>query len=453
MSARPNAPARPRRSGTIESALTRLAPRIGRRTAALALAALVGLAPTAAAGAEEADTLIARAIERAEAGDGAAHRELAGAGRAILPELVARLDQLRPSRSGVPEGAEVEVIARALGLLPTADVHRALAPTAETTDGVRIARIGAVSAYGLPSEVGLLIVLAGPAERPGPVTRAVQTCVERMHRRSTAAFKSLGRTFLDASMPLREAIVRGVAAVDRLESVAILANLLDLAPPLDPLILTSIGRIGSQFPAAVPDRVLGQVRRLLELGDDDPRTREAALVAGRLEDYLALDALIDLLDSEVGGTRRNAHWSLQHVSQIPLEADRYRWMTWLRSNEIWWADSWPQIREALRGGDRSETCEAVREVAGRRYRRHELAREVTRVIDRSDDEVMLTYACLALQSLGSSLAGRHLVDLLDDPRESVQDHAHGALRSLFGLELPPDSGQWRTAIGLGPNRP
>ena len=417
-----------------------------RSLGALMLAVLSAALP-AAAQSLSADDLVDRALEVKWAGGADAHRELVMLGSSILPTIMARLDAMPVNGiSGIPAGPEFELLSDVLAELPRPDVHRALAPDEDVAEEARCARIGAVSRFGLAADVNLLISLAGPCEEMGPITRAVQTCAEQMHRRSTSSFRGIASTYLKASMPLRESLLRGVASVARLDSVEVLADLLDLAPDLDPLILSSIGRIGSLDPLEVSERVRAQVRRLLELEHDDSRLREAALVAGRLEDALAMNTLVELLNSPSSGVRGNAHWSLQHVSGLPLDDDYFRWLTWLRGNELWWAEDWPSVRAALRGGDRSETCEAIREIAGRRYRRHELAQELLHVLRRTDDDVMVGYACLALTALDSPVARDSLVDLLLDDRDIIRLRAHEALTSITELDLPPEADLWRAAL-------
>ncbi|QDU65517.1 hypothetical protein [Engelhardtia mirabilis] len=419
------------------------------RAAAGTLLALIALALPSAAQSKSADELIDRALQTTASATDDAHRELVALGKSILPTVLARLDRLASNPvSGQPEGAEFELLSEVLAELPRPDVHRALEPEPEITGTARCARIGALSRFGLSAEVNLLIALAGPCERAGPVTRAVQACAERMHRRSASSLRGIASTYLRASMPLREALVRGISAVARLDSVEVLADLLDLAPELDPLILSSIGRIGSLDPLEISERVRSQVRRLLDLEHDDRRLGEAALTAGRLEDPLALDTLVHLLESPSAAVRGNVHWSLQHVSGLPLEDDYFRWLTWLRANERWWAEEWPAIRAALRGGGRSETCEALREIAGRRYRRHDLAQEVLHVLRRSDDDVLLGYSCLALTALDSPIARESLIELLLDDRELVRTRALEALRHITSLDLPADIEAWRTALSM-----
>lgn len=412
---------------------------------------------TIAAGAtaqSRADELLDAALAAQAVGVDEPQLALVEAGTSVLDGLVARLDALRPSpAAGIPEGPEFELIAIVLEALPRPEVQRALEPETDTDDSARCARIGALSTFGTAADLNLLIALAGPCEQDGRLTTAVETAVAAIHRRSPATFRGIASVFLTASWPLREAIVRGIGAVQRLDSVEALADLLDLAPPLDPLILAHLGRIGSLEPLAVSERVRGRVRRLLDLEHEDPRLREAALVVGRLEDSLALDRLITLLGSESTGVRGNAHWSLRHVSGLPIGPDRIRWLTWLRSNERWWAEDWPQTRAALRGGDRADASEAIRTVAGRRYRRHELAQELLHVLRRSDDEVLVAYTCLALASLDSPVAYSALVELLDDGRTLIRQRAHDALRSLTGIDLPADAAQWHEALprfGLTP---
>jgi HEAT repeat protein len=195
----------------------------------------------------------------------------------------------------------------------------------------------------------------------------------------------------------------------------------------------------------VDPRVAEAVRAAID-SEEPAARREAVNAAAQLADYEAVGALIRRLEDEHPGVRDNARRALEQLSRLRLGPEVQRWRVWHELNRRWWNADWPALRRELLTGDHETVIEALRSVAGRRYRHHEIAAVVVRVLDRTEEPLLLRYACLTLAALDSRPAAAALVPLLDDPRPTVRESAHECLLRLTELDLPADAELWSARL-------
>ena len=140
----------------------------------------------------------------------------------------------------------------------------------------------------------------------------------------------------------------------------------------------------------------------------------------------------------------NAYWSLKKISGLYLAADPKAWTAWLEQETNWWRERAPAILAQLDSDDLSVALSSVQQIARRRYPRHALAAELCRALDHPQHEVR-RLAAVALGALRSRTALPGLLGCLDDEDPQVRSAACRALRSVTGLNLPPERAAWARA--------
>jgi len=171
-----------------------------------------------------------------------------------------------------------------------------------------------------------------------------------------------------------------------------------------------------------------------------------ALSRARVE--AAVPYWIELLSSASRAVRERAQRSLEAVSGMALGSGPERWLRWHESELAWFELQAPRVLAELGDEDETKVLAAMREIAGRHLFRDELADALIVALDRPESDVRIC-ACRTLAGLGSPLAVKPLVALLEDENQAVRSAALSALRALTGLELPLDAKAWNEALGIG----
>jgi hypothetical protein len=381
--------------------------------------------------------------------------ELRALGLEALEPLVTALDETALRSSSFADGsvesdpAEVSLIYAALDALPLTAVRAALEPAEELPAPARRARLLALSRGSAPADLRLAVRLAAPADSYDALGRALRTVATVQYERAPELESTLVAELRSAPAGLRESLLRALLSVERPGTLQLVTELLTFDPRLDPLLLGQAGLLGTSRAHDLPRELLAKVHQCLS-SEDPTVLREAALALGRLDDFEGIDELIVLLEHGHAGVEASAQWSLEHISSLPLGREAYRWRAWHEQNRRWWLEDWPELRADLAMGTRGAVADAIREVAGRRYQRHEVARAVAEVLPRTNDDVLLGYACLALSALRSEASVEPLVELLHDSRAQVRDQAQRALERITDLHLPSDPQAWRSALAASP---
>jgi hypothetical protein len=353
--------------------------------------------------------------------------------------LVDRLDtQIRRGSDGLAAGNDASLLAEVLSDLSSASLIRLLEPTPDLPVDVRVARMTVLRHGDEQLALDLAVRLAETADlSEAPVTglRSVATAI---HRNAPSTARGLVRQVRECELTLAEPLARALADVDHPQTMHHLGSLLGAHTELDSFLLS---RIAASARPMTEWSTCAAVIDCLEHDSAEIR-REAITAVARFETFDAVPRLIELLNDEHAGVRANAHWALKHLSHLELPPDSLRWQTWFEVNDRWYRERWLNLRAILGVGNRQATTDALHEIAGRSYRRNELARGVASVLERSDEAQLLVYATLTLSSLRSVTSARAALPLLEDPRASVRDTAHACLQQLTGLSLPPDPALW-----------
>lgn len=236
-----------------------------------------------------------------------------------------------------------------------------------------------------------------------------------------------------------------VADVGSPRGLGTLAELLGWDAEFDQVALRQIGRLAESCAGPVEESVRDATRRLLS-ADEIPLVREAVVAAGRIEDFEAMESLVDLLEHPDPSVRKACVWSLSRLSGLSFAADPTRWHAWLGMERRWMLGTGPVLVAELSSPDAAVVIHALNELSRRRYRRGEVAGWILPTLQDHREKVR-GLACTALGRLGAREALPSLVTALDDPVEEVAIEAWTALQAISGHSLPPDPQVWRVLCG------
>jgi hypothetical protein len=88
---------------------------------------------------------------------------------------------------------------------------------------------------------------------------------------------------------------------------------------------------------------------------------------------------------------------------------------------------------------------AAREIALHPFHGDHFAFDLTVLFEYESPEIR-AFACDCLAQLGSELAIEALLDALEYDVELVHVHAWNALKTITGLDLPPEADDWAKAL-------
>ena len=307
--------------------------------------------------------------------------------------------------------------------------------------------LGLLARVGGPSDLDLARAAAGEGDEHGVLERTTEAKLERAVEgillRHPAGFRPLEREIADSIPAVAAAMVAGAAATGAPEALQLAADLLDFQPELEELLLARIGALSAQLPHPPEHSLQAAVRERLR-SDDAALARVAALTAGRLEDYDALEDLIELLVHPEPSVRDAARWSLEHLSGTTLSTERTAWIAWLASERTWFSTEAEACIEALDHALPGRAAQAFEELSQHRFRRDRIAQVIGERGEHPDPD-RRRLAHRALGKLGSPAGMRYLLAGLQDHDEDAARAAFEAVQLLCGAELPPEAAAWRDA--------
>ncbi|HVS08550.1 MAG TPA: HEAT repeat domain-containing protein [Planctomycetota bacterium] len=401
-------------------------------TACLALGAL---ALSALARQEPALEPMVRAV--LEAGAGAPSEGTAlELERFAPPALPVFLDLLsREATSSAPPLDPAAERALLLALAAHIDACRPLlAVRARASQTARRAVLGVLEIGGGAQDLRLAAA-AAQAERegaePDPVAlalleRAARAIVLREGKRGCDALRAV---YDEAGLELKLRWIRALGDVGSQPALELLGSWVGRPDEPSLVLVQEISRAAARLEPPFDASLRAAVRTCLSDGSPALR-REAALAVGRLGDDESLPLLVALLEGE-SGPRRNAWWALKAITGRSFREDARPWSRWVAAEQAWWRDRSGTVLAELRSADEAVVAAAVQEIAAHRYRRHELALELSAIAgEGSADRARLV--CSALVQLGSPLARKGLEACLEHEDAGVRQRAAAALRSMGG---------------------
>ncbi|HEX6884292.1 MAG TPA: HEAT repeat domain-containing protein [Planctomycetota bacterium] len=375
-------------------------------------------------------------------------RRLAGLPASELAELFqVAAHGLLPAASGEPRplGAEWQrVVRESLAARPRRELVPLLEDLAARPPSAPESREAQLllESVGSADHLRLLVRLTcPPPARPGlvPELRAgFESAVSAILVRDPAALARLPALLAESPAALAAPLVDGLARQPSAEATRLLAGLLGRAPGLDVLLLLRLAERGPLVGEAAG--LHGSVRRYLR--ERDPVVvGVAAQACGRLGDEEAIGELVTLLGHEDGRVRASAIDALQRLTGLAYGPDPERWLRWYRAEERWWEQEAEPLLIHVERGRGLEFVRASREVLEHRLYRARIARAFALGLSRAQDEDA-ELACQALARLRSPVGVAALVEALDHRDGRVRLAAWKALRTITGVELPPDPAAW-----------
>jgi hypothetical protein len=260
-------------------------------------------------------------------------------------------------------------------------------------------RLAAIAKLGQVGDPGTIEFLFGICDRETEA-RLRKGCwkaiTETIRRHPTPAHYAGFRTLLNHLQGNnRIRLISCVAEVGSPEGGKFLSNLLGMDPDLDPAVLSGM----LQMPELVADSI-AMTRLQSLLGAADPLIRrDAAHVAGKLEELGSVPHLIRLLDDEVASVQQSALWGLRNISGLRLPHDAARWSFWYAEEMRWWKEESERCFEQLDSENPAEVVAAINDLAQRTLYKDRVADRLTALTDADSDSVRLA-AGAALASLG-----------------------------------------------------
>ncbi|MBI5432464.1 MAG: HEAT repeat domain-containing protein [Planctomycetes bacterium] len=215
-------------------------------------------------------------------------------------------------------------------------------------------------------------------------------------------------------------------------------------PELVPVVAAQIVLIGRSPDSSVNARAIEFLRETLDVSEGHLASNLARALAV-LEDDGSVQRWIDFLDAESNSLRSAALWSLVHFSKLEYSPTPALWQAWWDREQAWFDAEYEPLLADLDSPDAGKATAALRALATRHVRRHEVAREITRVL--SDERPALRkLACDVLRELGSidALPELALARLDEDP--AVARAAWSALGSLSGRAFELESPEWEALV-------
>ena len=421
--------------------------------ASLGVAAPVARAATASARSVEredaaSDALRAK-VEAALGASGSAEsiaRALAALGPRAIPAILSALAATPAAgEDDVAIAPRREALELALHWLPLADLRthvEALLARAPSAD-LRVAAIESLTLCGGGQDLDLVARAATPGAGESADSRVLAALTRRVRdllHRDASAYPAIEHVLPNAAPEVRVPLARAIADAGSNAGLVVFARLLDRCPALELLVMSHLGPLADRCEHPVDEHVLASVRRFLVERDQDVLL-EAALAAGKLDDFEAIPTLIELLDDPGRGTRANALWALERITGLKLKQSSARWRDWYESEKTWWRGSSAKVFDELKSTDPIRLKTALGDVAGQHLHRHALARAVLPTLA-SDDASVVQLACTTLRYLRSPVAVPALIPCLAHGDPTVRLHAWNALKTITHEDLPADAELW-----------
>jgi HEAT repeat protein len=341
---------------------------------------------------------------------------LAALGRMSPKDVVAHVDRT------VPDDAEHETRVATLRVLAALGSTEALEP---------LFRLGA--------SFGTLPLRYRSVQSP------METAFEAILVGDTArVVRDLPELLEDAPEGVQSTFVTAAGRTGREELVSVFARLAQGGGDVGVQALETLPDLVNAAPWRHDDSARELARNYLSSADWRYR-RAAAFAAGQMNDVEAFRGVVLLLDDDHQAVASAARWALEAISEIEDPETSTAWLRWFDEQEGWWYDNRDALFDDLDSGDAMRVGQALRNLYARPLFREEAAHEVSRLLDSSDEALVVT-AINGLQDLGSKRVVPELVWLVDSRSQRIRVAAVQALGRLTGADLPPDRNAWRAYV-------
>jgi HEAT repeats len=297
---------------------------------------------------------------------------------------------------------------------------------------LRTRGLAALELVGRADQIELAVSVAATAEAGSAEESVAQGELERtvaaIARREKAAFAKLRELLPKAKDWIAVGLVRGCASAGGADALTALTDELDRSPQQETLLLSELARAARTAPVPCDARVASEVAERLRSADP-AIARAAAGAAGALEDSEALPVLIGLLDASNAGVRESALSALRQISRCTYGPASAAWSVWYERERAWIEQRGSDLERQLASPEPSRVLAALREIAGHKIRRHELAALASRALDNTSSEVRRA-ACATLAELGSRSCAPRLSERMADEDAQVARAARESLAAV-----------------------
>ena len=311
---------------------------------------------------------------------------------------------LAPHEQG-PVAASYDLLIDGLDSFELAEVVTELQGriSGETPARARRALLEVLERYGRASEIILALDICSPVPPEGReyFARRLEATVESMLRRSPNGMDSLARPLVLAEPDLATALARASVSSGSPFAVDVLAQILEQRPELELPLIGLVASAADQSQRPVSESVCRVVREYL-VNDNYQLRREAARASGGLADFESADLLIQMLGAEEEALRSTAHFALRQMSGMAFGPEPARWQLWLTNEVEWFRDQSGEALERVQEIDVPVVLEALDELRVHRYRRFEVARQITPLLEHHSEGVR-SRSCAVLQDLAPEL--------------------------------------------------
>lgn len=273
-----------------------------------------------------------------------------------------------------------------------------------------------------------------------PQSRAVLSCFGGILERDSSAMQTLGTRWSTVSGELASLLAEAIGISGRAEGLHVFGAMLRERPEWAGRILPHVRPLTPAPRRELIGGVAEAVREILSSEDTELHSL-ACLVAGDLEDRLAIPDLMTCLAEGSPPVRDAAMWALRRIAGGELAGDALVLDGWYAMEKAWFANEWRQCRNALRSADKARVLQGLREFALHPLYRHESTDSIGPVLKHRSAQVRLA-AVQTLMELGSPASVSVLIDSLEDRDAAVREASHEALQVITGLKALPDPQSW-----------
>jgi HEAT repeat protein len=172
-------------------------------------------------------------------------------------------------------------------------------------------------------------------------------------------------------------------------------------------------------------------------------TRSVFNALAVLDEGGAIPALLECVESQQLPLRESSLAALRRISGLSFGSERRRWESWYRDELAWFGR--PRSAPLARARLGESPLDILRDYAGHRLFRSDLAAEIAPLLDQRDPAIR-AMVCQTLERLGSQRAVRDLIPILDDPVPQVAGAARHALETLVGGHVPDSASAARDIL-------
>ncbi|MCP5023738.1 MAG: HEAT repeat domain-containing protein [bacterium] len=227
--------------------------------------------------------------------------------------------------------------------------------------------------------------------------RPLKTSLLRACDRDALTLRVIENAYGSQTRDLDSQLLRILGSCDVQRTPDTLVNCLGKRHHFDAIVLTQLAAALRKPHLRISSFGLGAIRPLL--GSPDAHTRQSAVRAlGYADDTTSIRPMILMLDDTADSVRNETLLALQRITAMTIEGHPERWLHWFEEETDWWCEESPATLQTLRDSTEKDVARILRELAGKRLFRREIAPHVMGMLEDPRPEVV-RLALATLESL------------------------------------------------------